>query len=341
MYSMGNQAFVGRRGVRYLGQYKPIAAYELADGLVLIPADSGMFPYGPGSSQVSLNVSYLVSADERSDASLTQAFREWLVFDAFILDDYFPIFYFDENEMGGVESVPNKISSASKTPDYKQIDYSNIGNITLRVYEAEERLPALSYAHLFDRYRALPLEAKDMIEWLMSGPFRSNTRPGAFFNPNYWQLLHLTILAERLIGRAPPCSASFGTCPACGFSSTAHPSVRRKDWLRQALGDRIDDPLVAEEYARLIETGVRVRNKIAHGPLFDRSDSPALPFSQIEVYEAERGIDEYEHDSVALASLLVSLRDVTRFILLDRAFNTRFFPKPRPLKVVRIGGGAS
>lgn len=335
---MDNQAFEGCRGVRYLGQYKPIAAYPLADGFVILPAGWGLIPYGPGA-QIRMNISYLVGPNELSDSALAQAYRKWLIFDAFVLNDHSPIFHFDDSKVGKVEVVPAGLPTTAPSPDYKQIDYGAIGHIVLEMKPTEEGLPVLSYSELFGIYQGLPSELKEMIEWSVSLPFRSFTRPDAFFNTNYWQLIHATILLERLIGIPPGCPESLGTCATCGFSPSPHHAVRRRDWLRQVLASCIDNAEVAEEYARVIDVGVLVRNKIAHVPLFDRSAVPDFPFGEMQTYGIERAVTEYEHDNVALQSLLVQLGEIARYLLLDRAFGTKYFPKIRPLNAVRIGGG--
>lgn len=334
---MESQNFVGSRGIKYLGQYKPIAPYALADDLFLLPAGSGMFPYGPGG-EVRLNVSYFVAKDGRSDPHLINSFRDWLIFDAFVLADHFPIFYFDKNHIGGVELVPDEVSKLPQTPDYKQIDYSNIACISLIAEFANSRLPVLSYAHLFENYRGLSTETKDMVEWFVSAPYLSHTRPRAFFNINYWQLLHLTILLDRLVGLPPRCVHSFGACAVCGHSSQPHHSMRRKYWLRKFLTERIDSSDVVEEYARLIETGFVARNKMAHVPLFDRSSMPELVPGETQSYAVDEAIEEYEHNSAAFSSLLNSLNYVCRYLLFNQVFNTRFFIKPRPLNFTRVGG---
>lgn len=336
--AMDSQAFESRRGVRYLGQYKPIAAYPLADGLVILPAGWDMFPYGPGG-QMHLNISYLVGPNELSDSALAKIYRKWLIFDAFVLHDHFPIYHFDDNKVGNIEVVPAGLPTMATSPDYKQIDYGAIGHLVLMAKPTEAGLPVLSYSELFGIYQGLPSELKEMIEWSVSLPFRSFTRPDAFFNTNYWQLFHATILLERLIGIPPACPESFGTCTICGFTPSPHYTVRRRDWLRQVLTGCIDSAEVVEEYARVIGMGFLVRNKIAHVPLFDRSAIPDFPLGEMQTYGIERAVTEYDHDNVALQSLLILLGDIARYLLLDRAFGTKYFPRLRPLNAVRVSGG--
>ncbi len=337
---MNDERYADRLCARYLGQHKPIAPYPLTNGLLILPAGSGMFPYGPGG-EIRLNISFLVGSKEMSNSDLIIKYREWLVFDSFVLNDHFPIFYFDESKTGILEIVPTGELHEEATPDYKQIDYGNIADVVLMTAPEKKELPKISYSDLFAIYCGLPSEIREMLEWFVSEPYLPFTRDKAFSNTNYWQLVHKTILLERLIGMPPKCSGSFGPCTVCGLSLPPHNSVPRRKWLRQYLATRIDNDGIAEEYASVIEAGVDVRNKIAHVPMFDRSSMPELVPGEPQTYGVDRAIGEYEHDSVALNSLLNSLRDIARFLLLDKAFRIKYFPSLRPLKVVRVEGPRS
>lgn len=123
------------------------------------------------------------------------------------------------------------------------------------------------------------------------------------------------------------------------MSCTRDRKPSRERWLQKALANRIADAEVAQEYARVINVGIKVRNKIAHVPLFDRSAHLEWPAGQTQVYDVDRAVKEYGHDSAALLSLLTSLHGVARYLLLDRAFGTKHFVRPRPLKTMRITSG--
>jgi hypothetical protein len=334
-----NSTFEGRRAVRYIGQYKPTRPYALNNGYLIVPAESAMIPYVSGS-QAQMNISYFVAAYDLSDSALKTSYREWLAFDAFVLHDHCPIYYFDKHTVGEIERVPVGVPKSTPDPGYKQIDYENIAQVMLMA-EAEpnkSELPRASYSELFVTYRGLHLDLKDMIEWSVSFSSPSSSRVNAFFNLNYWQLFHATILLERLIGLPPNCPQSFGTCPVCSFSPQPHYAMPRRKWTREVLEKRISDDAIVEEYDSVIDTGIRLRNKMAHTPLFDRSTYPELSPGERLTYEVERVLDEYEHDAHALLSLLISLRTIARYLLLDKVFGTRYFARLRPLYVASVGG---
>ncbi len=291
------------------------------------------------AGQVGLNICYFTGPDGLSDTELTTRYREWLAFDAFVLHDHYPIQFYDENETGRVESVPAGVPRSSNLlADYKQIDYDRIAPVMLRAEGlANEGVSSLSYADLFAAYERLHFELKDMIEWYVSVPHSYFTRPNAFFSVNYWQLVHTMILLERLIGLPPDCPHHFEKCPACGSSPQSHYRLPRREWRKQFLATQIKDFEVEEEYAQLIDAGVSVRNKIAHVPYFDRSTYPELFPGERQAYEINRAVTEHDCDRVALHSLLISLREVARYLLLDRAFGTKYFGRLRSLNVICIG----
>lgn len=334
-----NQSFDGRRCIRYLGQYKPTIPYPLENGFVIVPAGSGMFPYGP-IGEINLNVCFFVGPDGVSDTDLSNAFRHWLVFDSFLLDDHYPIYFFDDNKIGFVEDVPTNIPSTAQGDGYKQVDYGNIAKQVFWPPQGREGLPILAYSALFERYNALPRDLQEMIEWSVSYPFRSHTRFSAFFNTNFWQLIHAVILLEKLVGFPPSCVKSPGKCD-CGSKLHPHHSISRNEWLRAWLARRVESAEVVEEYSKVVEKAISIRNKMAHTPQFDRSVLPELSAGEQVTYGIDQAIEGYKNDSVALQSLLISVKNIARYLVLDKAFATGYFPKLNPLNAVQINGGSS
>jgi hypothetical protein len=334
------EAFAGKRCIRYLGQYKPRQPYPLGEGLFLVPARWGMFPYG-SSAQSRMNVSYFVSTTTRDDEALRRAFGEWLIFDSFILADGLPIHYYDESVIGAVEDVPDDIAVLSaEAQDHKQIDYSDVAAKAFQALGDRQGLPVLSYGELLNRYQELDTDEREMIEWFVSAPHRSHHALEPFFNINYWQLVHLTILLERMIGLPPNCEGEFGACPICCKEPPppSHHSMTRKEWLKCFLAERVADDKLVSEYAELIEMAKEVRDKMVHVPLFDRSTMPDLAPGETQVYGTKRTTDECKDDRAALLSLVTGLSTVCRYLLMDVVFNVRSYRSIRPLKVTQIGG---
>lgn len=338
MSMIDSEVFSGRRGVKYVGQYKPVTPYSFAGNLVICPAERSAFPYGPQGGEIYLNISYLVGPDEMTNEVLETTYREWLIFDSFILNDHYPILFYDDNRAGKLETVPFRSGGKqdSEQLDYKQINYANMGDFLSLTSPAKECLPVISYSELYDRYQQVPRSIKDMIEWYVSTPNRPFTRYRAFSNIAYSQIIHMVILLETLIDKSPTCPSALAPCGICGYKPQPHPRMRRKKWLQTYLCSKITDDKIVEEYISIIEAGQVLRNKNVHVPTFDRSSLREIPSGQTHTYGIDRAVQEYKDDIYALESLSVSIRTVARYILLNNAFGVAHFPKLNPLKVTCV-----
>ena len=323
--SMINEKF---QAIKYVGRYKPRSSYSIGNGLLILPAGVEMVEYrfGAGTHQIRLNVSYFASETGIPSTELTKQYHKWLAFDAFILNDDSPICAFDMQIIGHPEAIPNIVSDNHIDADYWTQDYDNISGAIFGYAPDEPRLPKVSYSEIYQRYLSLPDKNKEMIEWYVSFPTyltQVYCRPNVFFNPNYWQILHMIILVDKIVGQPAACQQSPKQC-ACGRALAPHHSQSRSEHLMQFLMSRIGIIEIAEDYARTIETAYKVRNPMAHEPHFDRSSHEA-PLAQPEIYDTSRAATDYKHDSAALMLLIMSLRKVARNLILSDAFGINFF----------------
>ncbi|MHB8388298.1 MAG: hypothetical protein ACYDBH_01800 [Acidobacteriaceae bacterium] len=69
-----------------------------------------MIEYGCGSTtnQIRHNISYLASENETPAPELMEKYREWLAFDAFVLNDDSPIRAFDAQKTGQLGTIPKE-----------------------------------------------------------------------------------------------------------------------------------------------------------------------------------------------------------------------------------------
>lgn len=260
-------ALKGRQGIKYLGRYKPNCAYSIGNGLIILPAGSEMTEYGCGGSshKIRNNVSYLATEGEAQQIELTEKYRAWLTFDAFIFNDDSPIRAFDAQKPGQLETVPQGIPEAPSDEDYWQQDYDNIAGAIFGYAPDFTGLPAIRYSETYQRYLPLPANSKELLEWFVSFPThlaQTYCRPDAFFNSNYSRILHATILIEQIVGSSDRCPDSPKTC-ACGSVLHPHHVVPRRKWLRQYMESRISDAEIVNDY-------VYYRNRISS----QKSDGP-------------------------------------------------------------------
>lgn len=323
-------SFNGRRGVLYFSQFKPTGPYAIADGIVVVPSGGLMLPMHGGAS-LRMSRSHFVTPADWPDSVVFERFRDWLVFDCFVMMNSHGAAHYDDN-LHVLEIIANPEDGGDLR---YAVDYSDVVGFLVGVHVARpEGLPVRSYADLYDAFRVLHPETRSAIEWFVSQP-PSPRRLDPLFG-QYWGLLHMTILIESLIGLPPNCECMSATCEVCKAPSRPHYKMSRGEWLRQELTRLMEAPQLVEEYASLIEAGKRVRDKMSHGPHFDRSTPQSMSRGQVTSYDVDRTIEELKHDSHALLALLISLRDIAHALLVDRAFGIKHFRPISDLKVATV-----
>lgn len=325
-------------GIKYYGQYKPTFSYKLGDYLYIVPSGWEMVDYGP--AKIRQNISYFISEESETEDSLKEKFRDWLIFDSFILCDGFPVYFYDENTIGNTVEIfdSNFINISTDPTEYKSTNYNDIGSIVLLTRENEMEL---SYIDLYKTYNSLSGKDKDIIEWFVSKPSKKHSRLNPIYNVRYWQLFHLTVILEKLIGLPPRCTQQFEKCTECNYEAQPHYSVSRNKWLDDYLNNLINEKDIKDQYRKIIIQAFQLRNKFAHNPLIDKSGYPEIPIGFTDIYGHDRAIDEYKENSIALDSLLRTLSEICRYFLLNKFFKLNFFKKITPLMATTVGNSGA
>jgi hypothetical protein len=199
-------SFDGRRGVLYFSQFTPIGPYAIDDSIVVVPSGGIMLPMHGGAS-LQMSRSYFVAPVDWPDSFVSERFREWLIFDCFVMMNSHAAEHYDNNF-----HVVEIIAHPEDGGDLRNaVDYSDVAGFLVGVHVARsEGLPVRSYAGLYDAFRVLPQETRSAIEWFVSQP-PSPRRLNPLFGP-YWGLLHIMILIENLIGLPSHCECMSQTC---------------------------------------------------------------------------------------------------------------------------------
>jgi hypothetical protein len=329
--------FEGRKGIRYYSQFKPSAPYGISDGIFIVPSGWQMLAL-PEGGMMRVSRSHFVMPPDWSAKRALERFRDWLIFDAFVLINSRASGFYDSH-IFGFEDVAYSVYTGSigDAGDLLySLNYDDVSSYLVDQPFTTVNVPSLSYAELYKTYLALPAEIKSAIEWFISPPPGPRRIDDAFFG-SYWGLLHITILIEDIIGPPPDCEHKLEECEFCGRTPPRHHKSSQKDWRREQLKALLSDTNRVEEYATLIETAYKIRHPMSHGPHFDRSSLPIMAHDQTEVYDVARAVREYEKDSSALCALFVGLRTIAHALLVDRAFGIKYFAPISDLKSVTIG----
>lgn len=317
--------YVGQRGVRYLGEYKPTVLYELDDGLIIVPAGWGFFEMPSEIGERRANISYLLSTKNLTDEELIAEYRDFLIFDALVMNSRLPIHFYDAN-MLNVEPVQLNVHEGVSGDDndkYGQIEYSNI---TPYVFNGAI-VPNLSYAELFKRYKRLNDSDKLYNEWFAAATPRTSQRLDGFTNSNFWKVMHLNVLIDKLIEDPPLCDAKIN-CSECNRLLQRHYKMDRQEWLRQRLSERISDRNLIDQYVPIVKAARDIRNKVAHTTYFDRSRKPTLQVGESVSYDQQEVLQLYKSNSVAISTLVASLDFLTRSLILDYMLGVKHYHAP-------------
>jgi hypothetical protein len=330
--------FRGRRGILYYNQFRPNEPYGIADGIVLVPSGWHMLPL-PSGGALRLSRLHFVMPPDWSDKVAWERFRDWVIFDAFVLINSRASILFDYGSFRFEDVAYSVDTGLIGDPGdlCYLVNYDDVSSYLVDEPFSVVNVPPLSYAELYNYYLTLPVETKSAIEWLISAP-PSPRRFDAFFG-SYWGLLHIINLIGYIIGDPPNCDCKSEKCGSCGSPPRSHFRLSRREWLREQLNARLSDNNRVEEYATLIQKAVdEIRNPMSHGPLFNRSSLPATVHGQTEVYDVDRAVKEYETDFHALTALSVGLQKIAHALLVDRAFGIKYFSPIPDLKSFTIAG---
>ncbi len=327
--------FHGRRGIVYYSQFKPNAPYAVADGIFVVPSDGQMVPMH-GAASIWMSRSHFVTPTDWSDGIAWERFRDWLIFDCFVMMNGHGAVHYDDNRHF-FEIIANPAGACD--PRYA-VDYSDVTGFLVGTHFARPSyLPSRTYSELYDAYRLLAPKVKSAIEWFVAQP-PSPHRLDPLFG-NYWGLLHIAILIEDVIGLPPNCEHPPEQCKVCGKVPQPHRKISRGAWLRQELLRRLQNPQLVEAYAKLIERAKRVRDGTSHGPLFDRSTHPDMRHGEVIAYDVGRTLADFDQDSNAVMALLVALREIARALLVDHAFGIKHFTEQPKLKSTLISSAGA
>lgn len=330
--------FDGRRALKYMGAYRPKEPLPLGKEYVLLPQYGRMEDHRE-VGKIRLNTSHFTSVEPEDDVGIVAAYRNWLIFDSLVLGDSWPTRSFDAGPAWVTVGEPQPDMDADST--YHVLDYSDIGSIVyFPIGPDTPQPPKLNYMSLYERYLKIDPDTKDQFEWLTStSGFERSYHLNSLFRPSYWQVLHLTFLLDSFFGSPPACDVvGESPCPKCKRQVQTHYSGSPREWRRKKLLERVSDTVLTENYLTYIETAFSIRHKSAHRPHFDRSELVIGPTGVSLEYGATIAIGSYKEDRAALEAILLALSAICRMLVLDRAFDTRYFRDVPVLKTITLRG---
>ena len=314
---------INAKGITYYSTFKPSATLRLADGITIVPLGWGYLHLHNGG-KLRVCRSGFQGPLVWTDQDLWQRFRDWVIFDSFTMH-HNGTEYFDNN-LFKIDTLLYSVESGirgDKADRYNLVDYSDVTAYLINETAKPDYLPSLSYDELYARFRALSVDKRELLEWYVSRP-PSPGRADAFFG-EYWTLLHLTILIEKIIGLPPNCNSKIVGCEDCGTIPQPHYVKSRTIWLRDELSRHIKNEKLEEEYAKIIDKAKLIRNTMCHKPHFDRSRYPNLEYGVEYSYDNHSAIAEFKEDSIALDALCEMLKYIAHALLADIVLDVKHY----------------
>ncbi len=322
-------------------QWSPNTIVNLPDGITLKPANRAQFRNYPGlGATVYFDTLYFISQAQSVEEHIAKL-KRWTLFHAFLLSPH--ICYFLENGLLQKHKQTGRIGNIRSygTPNSYAVDFTNIAR---QVYWLHEPTIRIDYITLYEKFEAFTDEAMSLLRaYLLQIEQRSfNYQQYSLFDESrtYWQIAVYASVIEAIIGHANNCPGSVTTCPICNKHLQPHRQKSEKEWRETYLSRLIVDKAVRDEYLEVINTAYNeIRHPTAHAGVMPIPQYFSPLAGTTEVYDTSRAIRQFPIDKTALFSLVISVKDITRYLLLHQLFQLNTFPQLRPLHVTTIGGG--
>jgi hypothetical protein len=155
------------------------------------------------------------------------------------------------------------------------------------------------------------------------------------FKPFYLRIVNYVTLLETIIGHAENCD-QVHECKTCGKTGVPHRRGSEKEWLNKFLKDTIKNDAIEEAYYDIINFCREIRHKTSHSGKLPTSKY-ILQDTQFEEYGFDRSKKEYKDNDHALVNIVLSVSEVTHYLMLHRFYRLgQFFPI-KSLKVAAFG----
>lgn len=261
--------------------------------------------------------------------------KNWIIFHSFIFDSHFTLSEFEKNKTGKLEFVNEKLANS--------IDYNNVLPYVYFFQKNKTGKPEKSYEKLYDIFlKQTPDNIGLVINYLTRLNEDTFYPSRAITDTSYWQLMIYYSIVDKIIGEQKFCKSL--DCDKCKKKDIGHHPLSANAWLEQRLNELIPkNPSAQKAYNEIIKAvKEHIRNKtVHHGIVPTAKKYPKTEHGQVVIYDLKKSIGDYEHDHHALTSLVHLLKDVAKYLLLEKIFELKIFPVPESLRTITVGGNAN
>jgi hypothetical protein len=257
--------------------------------------------------------------------------KRWALFHAFFLDPH-TVGHVERGQLRHARSDRIESIHLELASNCHPVNYDDLAH---QVYFLHKPDLTISYRSAVETFAALDPRSLNLVcLWLF--PFDRGIRDmnWQLMSGVYLQIASLVTILEVLIGHPPNCTEN-RACATCG-KQLPHRADSESAYRKRFIESLPANAATKEQYAELIDVAYhKVRHSTVHDGVFPTA-SFVLKESEHEIYDVPRSVSEFPVDATALTNLLISLRDMTRYLLLDRIFGYRFFPFLPPMHSKRF-----
>jgi hypothetical protein len=321
-------------------QWSPNTAVKLAGDITLKPANRiRLRNYPSPGSTAYFDTLYFIS-QARSVEEHIEMLNRWALFHALIIDEH--ICHFIENGLLQKHRQKSRMGNIRKygTANANVVDFTTIAR---QVYWQHEPTMVIDYRTIYEQFETLNDENLSLLRTYLlqieQRGFRYQKYSLFDESRTYWQIAVYASVLEAIIGHASNCPGSITTCPICNKHLQPHRQGSEKEWRESYLKPLIPVQAIRDEYLGVINAAYNlIRHPTAHAGVMPIPKYLSTLAGTTETYDTSRAIQQFPMDKSALFSLVISVKDITRYLLLHKLFQLNTFPQLIPLKVTRIGG---
>ncbi len=319
-------------------QWSPKTAVKLPDGITLKPANRVQIRNYPGPEAITYFDTLYFISHARSVEEHIDKLKRWALFHALIIDEH--ICYFIENGRLQRHRQTSRMGNIRRygTANAYVVDFAEIAR---QMYWLHEPTTAIDYRTLYEQFETFNGEKISLLRTYLLQIEQSGFmyQQYSLFDESrtYWQIAVYASVLEAIIGHASNCPGSVTTCPICNKHLQPHRQKSEREWRESYLKPLIPDQAIRNEYLDIINTAYnQIRNPTAHAGVMPIPQYLSPLAGTTEVYDTSRAIQQFPMDKSALFSLVISVKNITRYLLLYKLFQLNTFPRLIPLKVTQI-----
>lgn len=232
-------------------------------------------------------------------------------------------------------SDKGKLTNHIEVDSYTQVpvnydigcDKLDFENIIRNIYFLNSPIGKLSFKELYEltqddflNYFILFLDAVNYRGYM------SYTDDYIVFDRSYLRIVNYITLLELIIGHNEDCEKLIQECKSCGKTGIRHRKGSENEWIKKYLNEVIQNPIIEKSYFEIIKFARDIRHKTTHSGKLPTAKN-IMQNTTYEEYGFDRAKEEYKDIKTALLSIILSVNEITHYLMLDHFYGLKqFFP---------------